>query len=85
MPAHSHPLMASTATATTATPGNTVRLATANSATAKLFAPQASITSYAVMAPSVLPSGGSQPHPNMMPSQAGNYCTALTGVYPDRP
>lgn len=85
LPAHSHPLIASTAPATTATPGNNVQLATASPATAKLFAPQASITGYMVMAPSVLPSGGSQPHPNMMPSQAGNYCIALTGVYPAKP
>lgn len=85
LPSHSHALKVTTAAATTATPGTTVCLATASSSTAKLYAPAASITAYAELAPSVQPTGGSQPHPNMMPTQTSNYCIALIGLYPERP
>lgn len=30
------------------------------------------------------PAGGGQPHNNMMPYQALNFCIALQGVYPPR-
>ena len=32
----------------------------------------------------VTPSGGSQPHSNLMPSLTFNFCIALEGVYPQR-
>ena len=36
----------------------------------------------ALNAASVGPAGGTQPHDNMQPYQAVNYCIALTGLYP---
>lgn len=85
MPAHSHELLATSSAATTAVPGNNVRLATASSATAKLYAPQANVANYTDLAPSLTETGGSQRHDNMMPTQTGNYCIALIGLFPERP
>jgi len=33
---------------------------------------------------SILPTGGGQPHNNMMPYLAFNICISLTGVFPPR-
>lgn len=33
----------------------------------------------------VLPNGGGNPHNNLMPFQAVNFCIALQGIYPQRP
>jgi microcystin-dependent protein len=35
-------------------------------------------------AQSIGPTGGSQPHNNMMPTLVLNYCIALQGVFPAR-
>jgi microcystin-dependent protein len=43
-------------------------------------------TSNAIMSPSALaPAGGDQPHNNMQPYLALNFCIALQGVFPQRP
>lgn len=85
LPSHSHQLLATSNTATTAVPGPSVTLGTANSPTAKLYAPHGDVSSYAVMASSLTITGGSHPHPNMMPTLTGNYCIATMGVFPERP
>lgn len=36
-------------------------------------------------AAAITQAGGSQPHPNMQPYLALNYCIALVGIYPSRP
>lgn len=80
MPSHSHGLTSSTVTATTATPGSTVHLATASAG--YLYAPSANAGPYEVMAPCVMPGGNSQPHNNIMPTVVANYCIATEGIFP---
>jgi microcystin-dependent protein len=36
-------------------------------------------------AQTLTPTGGSQPHNNMMPSLVLNYCIAMQGIFPQRP
>lgn len=80
MATHSHALLSSTTTATTATPGPTVHLATASSGT--LYAPIANAPPYDTMAACVTTSGNSQGHNNMMPTVVANYCICYSGVFP---
>ena len=80
MPSHSHALLSSTATATSATPGPTVHLATASANL--LYAPAANAGPYEVMAACVNTAGNSLPHNNIMPTIVGNYCMAVDGIFP---
>jgi microcystin-dependent protein len=80
IPSHSHALLSSNAVASTPTPGPTVHLATASANT--LYAPQTTVTSYDVMAPSIGQNGSSIGHNNMMPTLTGNFCIAYVGVFP---
>jgi microcystin-dependent protein len=80
LPAHAHTLPAG-AGASTATPA----------ANTFLGAGQRGKTVYATAtdgttmnAASVAPAGGSQPHNNLMPYIAMNYCIALQGIFPSR-
>lgn len=82
MPSHSHALLSTSNAGTTATPSPSVHLATSNVATKPLYAPQAGVSSYAVMAPSLTNSGNSVAHDNMMPTLTGNFCIAYEGNYP---
>lgn len=82
MPSHSHALVSSTATADTATPGQTVHLATAS--TSNLYAPAANAAPYEVMAACVQLAGSSLPHNNIMPTVVANYCIAYTGIFPSQ-
>jgi microcystin-dependent protein len=84
MPSHSHGLVSTTNTGTTATPGTTVHLATSNNANQKVYAPQANVPSYDVLAPSIALSGSSLPHDNMMPTLTGNFCIAVFGIFPSQ-
>lgn len=80
MPSHNHGMISSTDTATTATPGPAVHLATASAGT--LYAPPAGTPSYDLMAPCLTTSGGSVAHDNMMPTVVGNYCICYAGIFP---
>jgi microcystin-dependent protein len=79
MPAHSHPLVASSGPAQAASvPSGSVPAAT-------------SISLYGTSAPSlpmagnaVASTGGSQPHENMAPFVAMNYIISLFGIYPSQ-
>jgi microcystin-dependent protein len=83
MPTHGHALMSSTATATTATPGTTVHLATASAG--NLYAPPPQIgPAFDVMAACVTTAGNSLPHNNMMPTLVCNYCICVEGVFPSQ-
>ena len=83
IPAHTHQAYATTAAATTGTPGNTVVPGTVSGQTmyvtdttggvAFTQAPQAMTTA-----------GGSQPHENCMPTLTVNYCIAVSGIFPSR-
>ncbi len=75
MPAHTHIVTASGANG--AVPGPGVPAAVNNA----YGAPSA----LGPLLPASLSSvGGSQPHNNMMPFQALNFCIALTGIFPSR-
>jgi microcystin-dependent protein len=80
MPTHSHALMSSTVTATTAAPAQTVHLGTASAT--YLYAPVANAAPYEVMAPCVSSAGTSVSHENMMPTLVCNYCICFAGIYP---
>ena len=83
MPAHTHAFSATTADATTITPGSTVTFATSPS----------NFTGYAGNPPTLLAlnaqavtsAGGSQAHENRMPAICINYIIALQGIFPDFP
>ena len=80
LPEHVHPINATTAAATTGTPGNSVMLATSNGANGyqspqNLVAMDPSASSVA---------GGSQPHENQQPLLVLAYCIALQGIFPSR-
>lgn len=75
MPSHTHNFRASAETANQGKPqghqiaGGTFYHAATNDAT---------------LAPSIVNTGGSQPHQNMQPFLVVNWCIALTGVFPSR-
>ena len=78
MPAHSHAVVASSATPTTADPSGAM-LPVGSS---RIYATAAA---GATMAPqTVAAAGGSQPHENMPPYQAVSFIIALEGIYPSR-
>jgi microcystin-dependent protein len=87
MPAHNHGLVATSATGTQASAAN-AQLARGlkgtfqSSTTARTYSSSAPDTQLAVQ--SIQPTGGGQPHNNMMPFLVMNYCIALEGIYPSR-
>jgi microcystin-dependent protein len=98
LPAHNH-MMAAASTAPTAsdvaTPGPTVVLANATYTVTIAPPPPAPTTAamnlYASgnvntpLAPTAIgQAGGSQPHPNMMPYLALQFCIAMSGIFPSR-
>jgi microcystin-dependent protein len=77
MPAHSHALIATSASGTQSSPkGNTL----AASATVALY--NGNPPSTALAAPAVQNTGGGQPHENMQPFLVVNFIISLFGVYP---
>lgn len=78
MPAHTHAAQAQTAAGTAAAPTNSVWAASSLNQFAA--GPAASNMNAA----DIQPSGGSQPHENMMPFLAVNFCIALNGIFPSR-
>jgi microcystin-dependent protein len=77
MPAHSHPFQAATDIGTTSNPNNN-RLA--QSDTLKMYSTVAPAS--ALGPESILPTGGSQPHPNFQPYLCINFIIALFGLFP---
>lgn len=76
IPAHSHPLLASTALATQETPGNNV-LGQTEVAYFGQDTPLAPMT-----ASSISPVGGSQPHSNFQPYLCVDFIISLFGIFP---
>jgi microcystin-dependent protein len=77
IPAHSHPLLVSTAVATNSNPAGSVP------------GESPSVTLYLEEAPSVImnasaiaPTGGSQPHTNVQPFQCVNFIISQFGIFP---
>ena len=83
MPAHSHTLMATTAAATSVTPGSTLLPGAVSGDTFYV-----NTTAGNTMAPMsnqmIAPAGASQPHENTMPTLTLQYCMAIEGIFPSR-
>nr|WP_260625903.1 tail fiber protein [Hymenobacter sediminicola] len=80
MPAHNHPLTTTTAPGTSASPDGTLLANDGRGGTQ-----YAAGTANAALAPqSVGIAGGNQPHNNMPPYLAINFCIALEGIFPSR-
>jgi microcystin-dependent protein len=78
LPAHSHTLTGSSVRATSADPtGRT--FAVRRSGNGFAAAPTTAAAGAAVQS-----TGASQPHPNMQPFVAINFCIALSGIFPSR-
>ena len=78
IPAHAHPALASTGTATTQTPGPGVLLATSQAST-YFNLPEAQTNLFPT---SVGPVGGSQPHTNFQPYLCVDFIISLFGIFP---
>ena len=80
MPGHSHTLSAATATANLYNPGgNLTAKAPAGNMYTSTGTPSGNLNT-----PSCSMTGGSQPHPNLMPSLCVSFIIALYGIYPTR-
>lgn len=80
IPAHNHPLLASTAAGTAASPEGNL-LANDGRGGPQYVAGNASTF---MSAQSIGAAGGNQPHTNMPPYLCINFCIALEGVFPSR-
>lgn len=81
LPAHSHPLHATTATAEAAVPGTGVELGSLPSD--KMYATDIIGTNPLVMgASSISQTGGNLAHDNLMPTQTVSFCIAYQGIFP---
>jgi microcystin-dependent protein len=79
IPTHNHAWLASTGQGTSNTPQDNV---TGSPPVAKLY--RATTPSDALPSTLVQPSGGSQPHENLMPYIAINYIISLYGIFPSQ-
>ena len=77
LPAHSHPLLATTDLATQSSPANNV---VAQSAAADMYLEDTPTVSLASTAASAV--GGSQPHTNLQPYLCVNFIISLFGIFP---
>lgn len=84
LPPHSHVLTGNSGATDVASPeGN--RMGTTGTRGQQVNAYAAPASANAQMDPAALaPVGGTQPHENVMPSLAINFCIALQGVFPPR-
>jgi microcystin-dependent protein len=81
IPAHTHPMLASAAAATTLDPTSNV-LAQAPLATTFAYGTDAPITPLAAKAVSTV--GGSQPHNNFQPYLCVDFIISLFGIFPSQ-
>lgn len=88
MAAHNHALLA-TSTIGTQTNAGGAQIANGrggslqNQTVARIYSP-ATAPSTVLSSSSIFPTGGSQPHNNMMPYLGFNICISLAGVFPPR-
>jgi microcystin-dependent protein len=81
IPSHTHPLMASTAASSIASPATDL----AGDSTLAGVRMYAVPTTPVLMSPNAVSyEGASQPHENLMPFQVVNFIIALDGVFPSR-
>lgn len=81
MPAHTHTLVATTAAASSLTPGNAL-LPGSVSGDTFYVSDTTGATVLAMSAQSTSLAGGSQPHENCMPTLTVQYCIATFGIFP---
>ena len=82
MPAHSHGAQGSTGS-NQASPAGNAWASGQKLGGGKLYAPSSG-NNVAMSPLATSPTGGSQPHNNMMPFLTLNYCIALQGIFPPR-
>jgi len=83
MPAHTHTLAATSAAASTGTPGNTVLPGAVSDQTAYLT-DITGATPFSMSPQATSIAGGSQPHENCMPTLTVQYCIATQGIFPSQ-
>jgi microcystin-dependent protein len=81
MPQHTHPAAASTNLGDQSSPANTVWATGAGGRGQNFYASGADV---AMSSQAIGPAGGSQPHNNLPPYLALNFCICLYGLYPPR-
>jgi microcystin-dependent protein len=81
VPPHTHALMAEPRPAALGMPDATSTLARA---APPIYTQPSGAAPLAPLAPGVLSAGGGQPHNNLMPYLALNFCIALQGIFPAR-
>lgn len=81
MPAHTHTVVATTAAATTGTPGTTV-LPGAVSGQTMYVTDTTGGRSFSLSPQATTLAGGSQPHENCMPTLVVQFCIATQGIFP---
>jgi microcystin-dependent protein len=79
LPVHSHPLIASTATGTAASPLGSLLAASGSS---NVYRAGPAPGGAALAAQTVGPAGGSQPHSNLQPYLCVDFIISLFGIYP---
>jgi microcystin-dependent protein len=83
VPAHSHPVYATTAAATSTTPGPGLLPAAVSGDT--FYVNTLTGNNAAAMSPaSTTPAGSSQPHDNTMPTLTARWCIAWEGIFPSQ-
>ena len=83
MPTHTHTLAATSAAASTGTPGTTVLPGAVSGQTAYLT-DITGATAFSMSAAATSLAGGSQPHENCMPTMTVQYCIATQGIFPSQ-
>ena len=83
MPAHTHTMMATTAAASTGTPGNTVLPGTVSNQTMYVTDTTGG-RAFTLSGQSIGLAGASQPHENCMPTLTVQYCIATVGIFPSQ-
>lgn len=83
MPTHGHLLMATSSPANATVPGSTVQPGALADDT-MYVTDMTGATPLLPAAASVSPSGGTQPHDNLMPTQAVSFCIAWAGIFPSQ-
>ncbi|MCR2806632.1 phage tail protein [Paenibacillus soyae] len=79
IPAHTHTVSASTTVSNQYSPVGNVWAEAANGTS--VFSPEANTT---LRADAIGAAGGSQPHTNMQPYLAMNYCICVNGIFPSQ-
>jgi len=86
IPTHSHQVMVSSKVHGTIDPfeDSVIALGAAGTDAANVYGPATAGSLLPLIPGMVGSAGGNQPHSNTQPSLVGNYCIALTGIYPSR-